>query len=166
MGQLEKLQTAREQIKSMQHRQDNTVEQLLLEMQRRQWLSDRGLLEKREIMVALTEVQRAKARGLDDRKREELVSLEQERLNMQERERDYISSIYQRDLVKRQSEMLNQVSQIQQELQKDAKQLPEEYRVSLKEHEERLRNIEALVSQKEAIPVPQANQDQFYRQIL
>ncbi len=82
MGQLEKLQTAREQIKSMQHRQDNTVEQLLLEMQRRQWLSDRGLLEKREIMVALTEVQRAKARGLDDRKREELVSLEQERLNM------------------------------------------------------------------------------------
>jgi multidrug resistance efflux pump len=76
MGQLEKLQTAREQIKSMQLRQDNTVEQLLLEMQRRQWLSERGMLEKREIMVALTEVQRAKARGLDDRKREELVSLE------------------------------------------------------------------------------------------
>jgi hypothetical protein len=60
----------------MQLRQDNTVEQLLLEMQRRQWLSERGMLEKREIMVALTEVQRAKARGLDDRKREELVSLE------------------------------------------------------------------------------------------
>ncbi len=79
----------------------------MLEMQRRQWLSDRGLLEKREIMAALTEVQRAKARGLDDRKREELTSLESERLSLQERERDYISSIYQRDLVKRQSEMLS-----------------------------------------------------------
>jgi hypothetical protein len=45
-------------------------------------------------MIALTEVQRAKARGLDDRKREELVALEQERLQIQERERDYISSIY------------------------------------------------------------------------
>ncbi len=66
----------------MQFRQDNTVEQLLLEMQRRQWLSDRGLLEKREIMAALTEVQRAKARGIDDRKREELVTLEGERLQL------------------------------------------------------------------------------------
>jgi hypothetical protein len=65
------------------------------------------LLEKKEIMAALTEVQRAKARGLDDRKREELTSLESERLSLQERERDYISSIYQRDLVKRQSEMLS-----------------------------------------------------------
>jgi len=27
----------------------------------------------------------------------------------------------------------------------------------LKEHEERLKNIEALVSQKETVPVPQAN---------
>jgi hypothetical protein len=51
-------------------------------MQRRQWLSDRGLLEKREIMAALTEVQRAKARGIDDRKREELVTLEGERLQL------------------------------------------------------------------------------------
>lgn len=32
MGQLEKLQQTREQIRAMQFRQDNTVEQLLLEM--------------------------------------------------------------------------------------------------------------------------------------
>lgn len=106
MSQLEKLQQTREQIKAKQSGYENGIEQLLLEMQRRHWLSHRGILEKREVIATLSELQSAMARGIDDRRTDGLVLSEQERLKLKERERDHISSIYQRDLVNRQSELL------------------------------------------------------------
>jgi len=42
-------------------------------MQRRHWLSHRGILEKREVIATLSELQSAMARGIDNRKTDELV---------------------------------------------------------------------------------------------
>ena len=57
--------------------------------------------EKREVIASLSELQRARNRGIDDIRREQLAQIEIERLNLAERERDHISSLYQKDLVRR-----------------------------------------------------------------
>ena len=56
MQQLEKLKEKRKQIAIIQSKQDETIEKLLLEMQRRQWIHDRGLQEKREVIAAMADL--------------------------------------------------------------------------------------------------------------
>lgn len=57
----------------LQSRQDQAIEKLLLEMQRRQWQSERSMQEKREVIASLSEIQRARNRGIDDIRREQLA---------------------------------------------------------------------------------------------
>ena len=66
----------------MQSKQDQMIEKMLSEMQKKQWAADRQLQEKREVIASLADVERARARGMEDYKRDQIAQLEIERLNL------------------------------------------------------------------------------------